>query len=101
MQSLFTVVLSTVERNRHDMFRLSAPVTLQALTAQHQALMQAILDGDPQRTRMHRRAPGACAHHHPAHGRRPRPARTFHAPAPDLTPTLLPQRPPTKHEKPS
>ena len=51
MQSLFTVVLSTVERNRHDMFRLSAPVTLQALTAQHQALMQAILDGDPQRAR--------------------------------------------------
>ena len=51
MQSLFTVVLSTVERNRHDMFRLSAPVTLQALTAQHQALMQAILDGDPQHAR--------------------------------------------------
>ena len=51
MHSLFTVVLSTVERNRHDMFRLSAPVTLQALTAQHQALMQAILDGEPQRAR--------------------------------------------------
>jgi len=51
MQSLFTVVLSTVERNRHDMFRLSAPVTLQALTAQHQALMQAILESDPQRAR--------------------------------------------------
>ena len=51
MHSLFTVVLSTVERNRHDMFRLSAPVTLQALTAQHQALMQAILDGDPQHAR--------------------------------------------------
>ena len=41
MHSLFTVVLSTVERNRHDMFRpLSAPVTLQALTAQHRALMR-------------------------------------------------------------
>ena len=51
MHSLFTVVLSTVERNRHDMFRLSAPQTLQELTVQHQSLMQAILDGDPQRAR--------------------------------------------------
>lgn len=51
MRSLFTVVLSTVERNRHDMFRLSAPQTLQALTAQHQSLMQAILEGDAQRAR--------------------------------------------------
>ncbi len=51
MQSLFTVVLSTVERNRHDMFRLSAPQTLQQLTQQHQGLMEAILAGDPQRAR--------------------------------------------------
>ncbi|MDA8521913.1 transcriptional regulator LldR [Acidovorax sp. NCPPB 4044] len=51
MHSLFTMVLSTVERNRHDMFRLSAPQTLQELTEQHQGLMQAILDGDPQRAR--------------------------------------------------
>ncbi|AVT13427.1 transcriptional regulator LldR [Paracidovorax avenae] len=51
MHSLFTMVLSTVERNRHDMFRLSEPVTMQALTAQHQGLMQAILDSDPQRAR--------------------------------------------------
>jgi GntR family L-lactate dehydrogenase operon transcriptional regulator len=51
MRSLFTTVLSTVARNRHDMFHLSAPVTVQALTEQHQALMQAILDGDPQRAR--------------------------------------------------
>ncbi|MDH0422052.1 MULTISPECIES: transcriptional regulator LldR [Delftia] len=51
MHSLFTVVLSTVERNRHDMFRLSAPQTLQELTVQHQSLMQSILDGDPQRAR--------------------------------------------------
>jgi len=51
MHSLFTMVLSTVERNRHDMFRLSAPQTLQVLTAQHQSLMQAILDSDPQRAR--------------------------------------------------
>ncbi len=62
MHSLFTVVLSTVERNRHDMFRLSAPVTLQALTAQHQALMQAILDGDASRAR-------ACIGEHLEHVR--------------------------------
>jgi GntR family L-lactate dehydrogenase operon transcriptional regulator len=52
MHSLFTMVLSTVERNRHDMFRLSAPQTLQMLTEQHQGLMQAILDGDAQRARL-------------------------------------------------
>jgi GntR family L-lactate dehydrogenase operon transcriptional regulator len=51
MHSLFNVVLSTVERNRHEMFRLSAPATLKALTAQHHALMQAIVEGDPQRAR--------------------------------------------------
>jgi GntR family transcriptional regulator, L-lactate dehydrogenase operon regulator len=51
MHSLFTVVLSTVERNRHDMFRMSAPETLRKLTSEHQNLMQAILDGDPQRAR--------------------------------------------------
>ncbi|MCD2165516.1 transcriptional regulator LldR [Comamonas koreensis] len=62
MQSLFTVVLSTVERNRHDMFRLSAPVTLQQLTVQHQSLMQAILEGDPQRAR-------ACIGEHLEHVR--------------------------------
>ena len=51
MQSLFKVVLSTVAHNRHVMFRLSAPRTVQELTLQHQSLMQAILDGDPQRAR--------------------------------------------------
>jgi GntR family L-lactate dehydrogenase operon transcriptional regulator len=51
MHSLFTVMLSTVERNRHDMFRLSAPQTLQALTAQHHGMMQAILAGNAQRAR--------------------------------------------------
>ena len=51
MQSLFNVVLSTVAHNRHVMFRLSAPRTVQELTLQHQSLMQAILDGDPQRAR--------------------------------------------------
>ena len=98
MHSLFTVVLSTVERNRHDMFRLSAPVTLQALTAQHQALMQAILDGDPQRAR-------ECIGEHLEHVRttiqrmdedRARRERSTRLPL-DLAPTLLPAaQPPTK-----
>ena len=98
MQSLFTVVLSTVERNRHDMFRLSAPVTLQALTAQHQALMQAILEGDPQRAR-------ECIGEHLEHVRttiqrmdedRARRERSTRLPL-DLAPTLLPAaQPPTK-----
>ena len=97
MHSLFTVVLSTVERNRHDMFRLSAPVTLQALTAQHQALMQAILDGDPQRAR-------ECIGEHLEHVRttiqrldedRARRERSMRLPL-DLAPTLLPAaEPPT------
>ena len=51
MHSLFTVVLSTVQRNRHVMFVPSAPQTIEVLTQQHQSLMQAILDGDPQRAR--------------------------------------------------
>lgn len=51
MHSLFSVVLSTVERNRNVMFRLSTPQSLEELTAQHRSLMQAILDGDPQRAR--------------------------------------------------
>lgn len=98
MQSLFTVVLSTVERNRHDMFRLSAPITLQALTAQHQALMQAILEGDPQRAR-------ECIGEHLEHVRttiqrmdedRARRERSTRLPL-DLAPTLLPAaQPPTK-----
>src|SRR5690606_28015307 len=51
MHSLFTLMLSTVERNRLDMFRLSAPQTLQELTQQHEDLMLAVLEGDPQRAR--------------------------------------------------
>ncbi|WP_367067412.1 transcriptional regulator LldR [Oryzisolibacter sp. LB2S] len=51
MHSLFTLVLSTVECNRHEMFHQNTPTTVQALTAQHQALLQAILDGDAQRAR--------------------------------------------------
>ncbi len=51
MHSLFTVVLSTVATNRHQMFRLQAPQTLQTLTHHHRSLMQAILDGNPQQAR--------------------------------------------------
>lgn len=91
MHSLFTVVLSTVESNRHDMFHLSAPATVQALTEQHQALMQAILDGDPQRAR-------DCIGEHLEHVRstiqrldedRARRERSTRLPL-DLTPSLLP-----------
>jgi len=91
MHSLFTVVLSTVESNRHDMFHLSAPVTVQTLTEQHQALMQAILDGDPQRAR-------DCIGEHLEHVRttiqrldedRARRERSTRLPL-DLAPSLLP-----------
>ena len=93
--SLFTTVLSTVARNRHDMFHLSAPVTVQALTEQHQALMQAILDGDPQRARQ-------CIDEHLEHVRvtiqrldedRARQERSTRLP-PDLVPPLLPETSP-------
>ena len=93
--SLFTTVLSTVTRNRHDMFHLSAPVTVQALTEQHQALMQAILDGDPQRARQ-------CIDEHLEHVRvtiqrldedRARQERSTRLP-PDLVPPLLPETSP-------
>lgn len=62
MHSLFTVVLSTVERNRDDIFRLSEPQTLQILNVQHHDLMRAILDGDPHRAR-------ACIGEHLEHVR--------------------------------
>ncbi len=93
--SLFTTVLSTVARNRHDMFHLSAPVTVQALTEQHQALMQAILDGDPQRARQ-------CIDEHLEHVRvtiqrldedHARQERSTRLP-PDLVPPLLPETSP-------
>lgn len=51
MHGLFSVVLSTVTRNREDMFRFSAPETLRRLSAEHQAVMQAIVDGDAPRAR--------------------------------------------------
>ncbi|MBZ8139277.1 transcriptional regulator LldR [Rubrivivax gelatinosus] len=51
MHGLFTVVLSTVTRNREDMFRFSAPETLRRLSAEHRAVMQAIVDGDAARAR--------------------------------------------------
>ena len=98
MQSLFAVVLSTVERNRHDMFRLSAPETLRVLTAQHQDQMQAILDGDPTRAR-------ACIGDHLEHVRttiqrmdedRARRERSTRLPL-DATPSLLlPTDPPRR-----
>lgn len=91
MHSLFTLVLSTVERNRHDMFRLSEPQTLQELTEQHEHLMQAIVQGDAQRAR-------ACIGVHLEHVRativrldedRARRERSMRLPL-DLAPPLLP-----------
>jgi len=98
MQSLFAVVLSTVERNRHDMFRLSAPETLRVLTAQHQDLMQAILDGDPTRAR-------ACIGDHLEHVRttiqrmdedRARRERSTRLPLDAAPSLLLPTDPPRR-----
>jgi GntR family L-lactate dehydrogenase operon transcriptional regulator len=98
MQSLFAVVLSTVERNRHDMFRLSAPETLRVLTAQHQDLMQAILDGDPARAR-------ACIGDHLEHVRttiqrmdedRARRERSTRLPLDAAPSLLLPPDPPRR-----
>lgn len=97
MQSLFTVVLSTVERNRHDMFRLSAPQTMKVLTEQHHSLMQAILEGDPQRAR-------ECIGDHLEHVRttiqrmdedRARRERSNRLPL-DVAPPLLPPADPTR-----
>ncbi len=52
MYSLFDLVFSTVMQSRHTMFTLaSSEGTLEALTEQHQELMQAILEGDPARAR--------------------------------------------------
>lgn len=51
MHGLFSVVLSTVTRNREDMFRFSAPETLRRLSAEHQAVMLAIVEGDAPRAR--------------------------------------------------
>lgn len=47
MQGLFNLVLSTVEENRRTMFRFKDPKTIEQLTAQHRALMDAIVAGDP------------------------------------------------------
>lgn len=98
MHSLFTVVLSTVERNRHDMFRLSAPQTMKVLTEQHQSLMQAIVDGDPQRAR-------ECIGEHLEHVRatiqrmdedRARRERSTRLPLDVAPPLLLPTDPPRR-----
>ncbi|QEA14617.1 transcriptional regulator LldR [Comamonas flocculans] len=101
MHSLFTLMLSTVERNRLDMFRLSAPQTLQELTQQHEDLMLAVLEGDPQRARSsigvhleHVRATIVRLDEDAA-----RRERSMRLPV-DLAPTLLPdtEPPPTDAE---
>ena len=51
MRSLFEMVLNTVAQNRRLMFVHDDPSTLEHLTAQHQNLMQAILDGEPEQAR--------------------------------------------------
>ncbi|RMX04855.1 transcriptional regulator LldR [Corticibacter populi] len=51
MHSLFELVLSTVVQNRRTMFALDSPDALRTLTAQHEALMQAICEGQAQRAR--------------------------------------------------
>lgn len=57
MQGLFKLVLSTVEENRRTMFRFNDPKTIEQLTAQHEALMHAIFEGDSQK------ASQAIGHH--------------------------------------
>ncbi|KKW67560.1 transcriptional regulator [Lampropedia cohaerens] len=51
MHSLFELVLSTVTQNRRTMFTLATPEAMVSLTEQHEALMQAIVEGDPARAR--------------------------------------------------
>ena len=51
MGSLFELVLGTVAQNRRLMFVHSDPGTLDHLTQQHHALMQAIIDGEPEQAR--------------------------------------------------
>ena len=51
MGSLFELVLGTVAQNRRLMFVHSEPGTLDRLTQQHHALMQAIIDGEPEQAR--------------------------------------------------
>lgn len=48
MRGLFELVLSTVTENRNAMFQYKDAETTKQLTAQHQALMYAIFDGDPE-----------------------------------------------------
>ena len=51
MHSLFELVFSNVMHSRRTMFTLSSPDTINELTDQHRALMQAILDGDAPQAR--------------------------------------------------
>lgn len=57
MGSLFELVLGTVAQNRRLMFVHDDPATLEHLTLQHQNLMQAILNGEPEQAR------SAIGHH--------------------------------------
>ncbi|MPS78074.1 MAG: transcriptional regulator LldR [Achromobacter sp.] len=51
MRGLFDLMLSTVAQNRRNMLILDSPASQDKLTHQHQALMQSILDGDPEQAR--------------------------------------------------
>ncbi|MCV2217263.1 transcriptional regulator LldR [Thauera sp. Sel9] len=51
MHSLFELVFSNVMHSRRTMFTLSSAETINELTDQHRALMQAILDGDAPQAR--------------------------------------------------
>lgn len=51
MRSLFDMVLNTVAQNRREMFVHKDPKVLERLTQQHQDLMQAIVQGEPEQAR--------------------------------------------------
>lgn len=51
MRGLFDLMLSTVAQNRRIMVIQDSPASHDKLTHQHQALMQSILDGDPDQAR--------------------------------------------------
>lgn len=48
MRGLFELVFSTVKENRQIMFSFDNEARLKELTKQHESVMQAIFDGDPQ-----------------------------------------------------
>ncbi len=53
MRSLVDLVFSTVQESRRIIFQFNDQKAVEELTAQHQALMHAILDGDPQAAKQH------------------------------------------------